>query len=274
MLTSPYNSGSQLIVFTTILIHVKNKAAVGWGPESNSLNCHHFSQPVTSPLLPPLDLAPRPQSPAERMVRWGLVAALHGLVAYGLIQFTFQPETSQVLSSISVRLLPMQELKKPEPLPLPPPPATPVRKTPPPVLQPVLAAKAPEATAAFAVPPQPPAPVSAPAVAPAPAPAPVAAPAAPAPVTAARFDADYLHNPKPVYPPFSKRNGEEGKVLLRVKVGADGSALDLDIKQSSGFPRLDNAAREAVAKWRFVPAKRGDEVIESWVTVPITFALD
>ena len=102
------------------------------------------------------------------------------------------------------------------------------------------------------------------------------APAPPAPpvVAPARFDADYLQNPKPVYPPLSRRLNEEGKVWLRVRVGADGSALEVELKQGSGHARLDAAARDAVARWRFVPAKRGAEPIESWVAVPILFALE
>ena len=104
--------------------------------------------------------------------------------------------------------------------------------------------------------------------------APPAPPAPPVAVVAARFDADYLHNPKPVYPALSRRNAEEGKVLLKVRVSAQGTALDVAISKSSTFARLDKAAAEAVAQWRFVPAKRGDEPVESSVIVPITFALE
>ena len=68
--------------------------------------------------------------------------------------------------------------------------------------------------------------------------------------------------------------GEEGKVLLKVRVSAQGTALDVAISKSSGFPRLDAAAQDAVARWRFVPARRGDEAVDSSVVVPITFALD
>ena len=98
-------------------------------------------------------------------------------------------------------------------------------------------------------------------------------PPAPVAVTAVRFDADYLHNPKPVYPALSRRMGEEGRVLLRVLVSPQGAPMEIILKQSSGFPRLDTAANEAVAKWRFVPAKRGDEAVEAWVIVPISFSL-
>ena len=65
-----------------------------------------------------------------------------------------------------------------------------------------------------------------------------------------------------------------GKVLLKVRVSAQGSALEVAVLKSSGFPRLDAAGVDAVTRWRFVPARRGDEVIESSVVVPITFALD
>lgn len=88
-----------------------------------------------------------------------------------------------------------------------------------------------------------------------------------------RFDADYLDNPKPAYPPLSRRLGEEGKVILRVFVETNGQAAKVEMQASSGFPRLDEAAGAAVARWRFVPARRGDEPVAAWVRVPIVFAL-
>lgn len=102
----------------------------------------------------------------------------------------------------------------------------------------------------------------------------VAAPAGPAPVSAARFDAAYLQNPEPNYPPMSRRLGEEGKVLLRVRVTAEGLAAAVDLEKSSNFERLDEAAKRAVARWRFVPARRGDQAIEASVIVPIVFQLE
>lgn len=104
-------------------------------------------------------------------------------------------------------------------------------------------------------------------------PAPVATPAA-APVVAARFDADYLKNPHPVYPPLSRRMREEGKVTLRVQVTAEGRPAQIEISSSSGFERLDNAARQAVTRWSFVPARQGDRNVEAWVLVPIVFKLE
>ena len=207
-------------------------------------------------------------SAVERALRWALVVALHGLLLWGALVVSVRQEILTLPPSIAVRLLPLLEEKKPEPPPPPPKPQVPLRKTPPPAPQPILAAapKA-EAPASFVVPAQPPAPPPAPIAAP-------PAPPVPLPVVAARFDADYLHNPKPIYPAIARRNGEEGKVLLKVRVSAEGSALEVEVKQSSGFPRLDAAAREAVQRWRFVPARRGEEAIESSVVVPINFSLE
>lgn len=93
-------------------------------------------------------------------------------------------------------------------------------------------------------------------------------------VTQARFDADYLRNPAPHYPPLSKRLGEEGKVILRVAVNPQGAADGVEIKTSSGSQRLDDAALNTVRTWKFIPAKRGDVAVPSWVLVPIIFKLE
>lgn len=90
----------------------------------------------------------------------------------------------------------------------------------------------------------------------------------------ARFDADYLQNPAPNYPPLSRRMHEEGKVVLRVSVTHQGSAESIEIKTSSGSDRLDQAALKTVRQWKFVPARRGDAAVQSWVLVPVQFKLE
>jgi protein TonB len=221
--------------------------------------------PVTAVALPPLDLRELPLSPGERMANVALVMLLHMLLAYGMLYLSVKNELIALPPSISARLLPMID-EKPEPAKPLPPPKSPPRKQPVAQPQPVLAVATPTVTSSFAVAPQPPAPPPQPVVAP-PAPTPAA-------VVAARFDADYLHNPKPVYPALSRRMNEEGKVLLKVRVSTQGTALDVAISKSSGFSRLDAAAVDAVTRWRFVPARRGDEAIDSSVIVPITFAFE
>lgn len=92
--------------------------------------------------------------------------------------------------------------------------------------------------------------------------------------TAPSFGAAYLHNPYPPYPSVSQRRGEEGKVLLRVKVTEDGRAATVQINTSSGSQRLDNSALETVSQWRFVPAQRNGKAVSEWVIVPIVFKLN
>lgn len=101
-----------------------------------------------------------------------------------------------------------------------------------------------------------------------------AAEAAPAPFVPVNVNAAYLANPAPPYPPLSKRLREQGKVDLRVRVSADGLAEHVEIKTSSGLPRLDNAALEAVQRWRFTPARQGERSVASTVVVPIIFKLE
>jgi len=93
-------------------------------------------------------------------------------------------------------------------------------------------------------------------------------------VVAPRFDAAYLKNPEPDYPALSKRLGEEGRVLLRVLVTPDGLAEQVEVRQSSGHARLDQAALTTVKRWRFTPARRGEERLAAWVLVPLSFQLE
>ncbi len=95
-----------------------------------------------------------------------------------------------------------------------------------------------------------------------------------APVASApRYDANYLKNPKPVYPPLSQRQNEQGTVKLRVLVEATGLPSKVEVERSSGFERLDKSAVAAVTRWEFVPAKLGSQAVSGWVSVPIVFSL-
>ncbi len=86
--------------------------------------------------------------------------------------------------------------------------------------------------------------------------------------------AEYGMNPVPIYPASARRRQQQGTVTLIVQVGADGSVMRVEIAESSGYDALDDAALQSVrARWRFVPARRGGVAFESWVLVPIRFAL-
>lgn len=218
---------------------------------------------------------PQPKSPEWlHSGRYLLIAlALHVLVLlYPLTLSVDQLEvmppapvqvqlTESVSAAQAVPPAPPEKVAAPKPAPREKP-----ARTAPPVI--ALAAEQASAPPAFSGP----APVAAPPVS-QPATTHITASAQPV-VTAARFNAAYLNNPEPKYPSLSRRLGEEGKVLLKVRVMPDGRAAAVDIEKSSNFDRLDEAALQGVANWRFVPAKRGDEAIEATVLVPIVFRLD
>ncbi len=98
--------------------------------------------------------------------------------------------------------------------------------------------------------------------------------AAPAAVVLPSSDADYLNNPAPVYPRMSRRLGEQGTVVVRVLISAEGRAEKAEVRTSSGYSRLDDAALDTVQRWRYMPGKRGGVPEAMWFNVPIRFVLD
>lgn len=92
-------------------------------------------------------------------------------------------------------------------------------------------------------------------------------------VSQPHLDAAYLENRAPIYPALSRKMGEEGKVVLRVFVEASGRPGQIEIESGSASSRLDRAAQDAVWRWKFIPARRGEEATGAWVLVPIVFSL-
>jgi protein TonB len=78
---------------------------------------------------------------------------------------------------------------------------------------------------------------------------------------------------KPSYPSSARRAGIQGTTLLSVFVAADGRVAEVVVKQSAGHPDLDAAAADAVRRWRFEPARRGNEPVSMWVLLPVEFRL-
>ncbi len=204
-------------------------------------------------------------SPAGVLAIAGLHAALIALLLAANV-VKLPPE----MTTLMVRVIQPEPARQPEVTPPRPKPVArqpAPRPAPQPAPQPrIIAADtatptpAAEAPAVKAAPP------------PAPAPAPAAAPAPPA-ASEPRFDADYLDNPAPIYPAMARRLEESGKTLLRVYVEPSGKPSQILVKTSSGSPRLDQAALDAVWRWKFVPARRGEEALGAWVVVPIVFNL-
>lgn len=213
-----------------------------------------------------------------------LIALAHAGVLFALLNIRPVAEAVGLPRPLMVSLLTADAPEPPKAAPKPLPRKAQALPRAEPIATPPLLA-APERAPAPEVAPlplPPPQPVPLPVVLPAPAPEPVrpAAIAAasvsepkPAPVSPPRFDADYLDNPAPAYPPLSRRLGEEGRVLLRVFVNPDGAAAQVEIRESSGFERLDRVARDTVRRWRFVPARQAEKGVAVWVLVPISFSL-
>jgi protein TonB len=87
-------------------------------------------------------------------------------------------------------------------------------------------------------------------------------------------EAHGFSNPKPAYPRQSRRLNEQGQVVIRVFVAADGSPQQGEIKTSSGFDRLDQEALRTVMRWRFVPGQRFGTPEAMWFNVPVNFVLE
>ena len=90
----------------------------------------------------------------------------------------------------------------------------------------------------------------------------------------ARYRGQGLHNPPPKYPRAARRRGQEGRVVLSVRVSSQGSADTVTIHSSSGHGILDRAAVKAVQRWRFIPAQRNGQAVAMTVRVPVTFKLE
>ncbi len=93
-------------------------------------------------------------------------------------------------------------------------------------------------------------------------------------ITQPIFNAAYLNNPTPQYPQSAKDTSVQGKVMLLVEVSTDGFAKTVQISQSSGYSTLDNSAKNAVSKWKFIPAMQNGKPVVANVIVPIEFKLN
>lgn len=225
----------------------------------------------------------------------GVVVALHAAGIWALQSGMSRPPEPQIIAAeVIAQFIAPPAPEPPAPAPAAPPTPAPPKPQPKPepvkpqpapkpvqkapllpkaIADPTPAPNAPTGTLDSA----PPAPV-ADATPPAPA-APAAPPSAPAQPSGAAVqlpssNAAYLNNPRPSYPSISRRMGEQGKVLLRVLVDENGLPQQIEIKQSSGFDRLDKAALASVQRWRFVPGKRNGVPEAMWNIVPVNFVLE
>ncbi|MDX9844222.1 MAG: energy transducer TonB [Aquabacterium sp.] len=259
-----------------------------------------FALPLQPQLLrPPVELT--------RLQRAGLAASVlvvHASAA--LVFWHLAPEPVLVAESapITVALIadepqtqaaqpPVVQPEPPKPVPVVQPRPTPPVPRPAP---PLVAAPRPAAPQEMQVPvapptpPTPPKPVAPAEVAPAPAAAPATQAAPTGPVTAAPAGqvgrsttqpkvlpssaVRYLLEPMLSYPRISREMGEEGVVRLKVLVDEQGRPQDIEVARSSGYPRLDQQAVQAMKKARFQPHLEDGQARKVWVVAPLTFNLE
>lgn len=224
-----------------------------------------------------------------------LAAMLHALVAAALLAWPAPPPGIDTAPVIELVLAPAPE---PAPLPAPQPQAAPV-PTPPvptPAPAPAAAPAKPNPTPRPRPAPQQPQPtaITAPSAAESASVSDSAAPAATqtsdgAPTSAttagpvhatpqAMGEPDLrpaaTDAPRPPYPRAARQRGLQGVVMVRVAVSADGLPTEVFIKESSGHPMLDDAAVEAVRRWRFSPARSAGRAVAAAVEIPVRFALE
>ncbi len=85
---------------------------------------------------------------------------------------------------------------------------------------------------------------------------------------------NYRRNPPPAYPAAARQRGEQGLVVLMVRVNACGRVDSLRLSNSSGHALLDSAALAAVRRWQFYPATAAGVPVASSVVVPVRFRLE
>ena len=76
------------------------------------------------------------------------------------------------------------------------------------------------------------------------------------------------------YPRLSQENGEEGEIVLKVLVSPKGGLDSVKILQSSGYTRLDKAAKAAMISGIFLPAVTNGQPVWSQFNAPVNFKLE
>jgi protein TonB len=207
------------------------------------------------------DYASQQRSPSKHLLGFGSVILLHILILWAIHAGLAQKFVKVIKGPVEAQLI---EDAKPDIPPPPPPPPPPQQKAPPPeyvppVDVPVSSTAGANAIAAVSNTPTP---------APPPPPPPVANVRTPAVINAAQ------NCQKPEYPSSSRRNEEEGTVQLRFLIGTNGQVIESQVEKSSGFARLDEAARAALSKCQFKPGTLNGAPEQSWASMKYTWRLE
>jgi protein TonB len=181
-----------------------------------------------------------------------LVAAFHALVIYAFVSGLAAQLVQKFPIELKAQIIP-PSLESTKPIPLPPPPKFVEPYVPPPVITIQTQSQSAITVQNKVVSP------SAQSV------VPVSGPTAPLGST---------HNCDAYYPPISQRLNEQGKVLVRYNVSADGTISGVTVLQSSGLPNLDQAALQCVQEhWKNAPAVQNGKPVASTSEAVVSFEL-
>jgi periplasmic protein TonB len=209
----------------------------------------------------------------SQVTKFALVAGLHALVAFGVINMTNFKVFSPPAEPPVVNLLPSKPVEPPKPVDPPPqlqqvaPPTLVVPQididvTPPPVENPVHATTETQ--------PQPEVQTVAPQV--------VAEPLVKKVTSGAAMRSAVLADAnscaKPNYPAAAARNGDSGTVVLALLVGTNGRVSDARVTRSSGHRDLDRAAVNALSLCQFKPAMNDGVPEAGWAQIAYVWSLE
>lgn len=206
-----------------------------------------------------------PHDSGRRFTGIGVVIILHIILVYALLNGLARKIVEIVQAPLETKII--EEVKPPPPDKPPPPPPKLIAPPPPFIPPPEVRVDVPvpvnTITSVSNVKPPIEAPVPKPVV---------AAPPAPPARTAAVVDARNCS--KPEYPPASLRAQETGLVVLQFLIGTDGNAIESKIERSSGFRRLDEAARQALSLCKFKPGTEDGKSVQSWARIEYQWKIE
>ncbi len=206
----------------------------------------------------------------RKLTGFALVVLFHVALGYALVNGLARRIIEVVHQPLETKII--EEIKPPPPDKPPPPPPPRLAAPPPPFIPPPeVQVQVPLAPSAItAVPTARPteaiaAPGQRPAVQAAPRPA---APVRKAPVV----DANACE--KPQYPPAALRAQETGIVVLGFLIDVDGKVLESKVERSSGYRRLDEAARNGLGLCKFTPASLDGKPERAWARIEYEWKID
>ena len=187
---------------------------------------------------------------SRRLAGLSVVVALHGALIYALVHGLARQIVEVIRQPLETKII--EEIKAPPPDKPPPPPPPKLVMPPPPYIPPPevtvqVALAAPTITAVTNVRP----------------------PAEPVRTEAIR-DPDCI----PEYPPGARRANETGTVQLSYLIDVDGKVLESKVERSSGYRRLDEAARTAIGLCKFRPATADGRPVRSRKKVDYVWKLE